>query len=239
MPERLWTSAAEPTSLIVHRYSGPVLAMEEDFNTKIRARYDAPFIDLHRVDMQMAMFERAKELGVDFKLGERVESIDFDKPEITCESGMTGQADLIIAADGLWSKCRSCFLGANDQPLPTGDLAYRVLLKLDDIKDPELRLWVKYPSVHFWIGPEAHAVGYSLRAGEMYNIVLLVPDDLPEGISKQPGSIDQMRELFKNWDPVLNRFLDLVDNVDKWKLMHSKFKYIFRGIQWLTYTSRR
>jgi salicylate hydroxylase len=29
-----------------------------------------------------------------------------------------------------------------------------------------------------------------------------------------------MRRLFKGWDPVLNRFLDHVKSVDKWKLMH-------------------
>ena len=57
----------------------------------------------------------------------------------------------------------------------------------------------------------------------MYNIVLLVPDDLPEGVSRQPGSIEEMRALFKGWDPILSRFLDLVDSVDKWKLMHRKY----------------
>jgi salicylate hydroxylase len=195
--------------------------MEKDFNKNMRAKYKAPFIDLHRVDMQLSLFDRAKELGVEFKLGEKVESIDFDKPEITCVSGLKGNADLIVAADGLWSRCRACYLKSEDAPLPTGDLAYRVVLKLEDITDPELRLWVKYPSCHFWIGPGAHAVGYSLRGGNMFNIVLLVPDDLPEGVSKQSGSVEEMKALFKDWDPVLGRFLDMVDNVEKWKLMHS------------------
>ncbi|KAI1863409.1 uncharacterized protein JN550_009520 [Neoarthrinium moseri] len=220
LPDRLWTSAAEPTSLIIHRYSGEVLLMEKNFDKNIREKYGSPFIDLHRVDMQLSLYERAKELGVEFKLGEKVDSIDFDKPAITCGSGLCLSPDLIVAADGLWSTCRSCYLGTNDLPLPTGDLAYRVVLKLDQITDPELRLWVKYPSCHFWIGPGAHAVGYSLRAGDVYNIVLLVPDDLPEGVRKQAGSTEEMKALFRDWDPVLNRFLDLVDNVEKWKLMH-------------------
>jgi salicylate hydroxylase len=56
----------------------------------------------------------------------------------------------------------------------------------------------------------------------MYNIVLLVPDDLPEGVIRQPGSIKEKKALFKNWDPLLMRFLNLVDHVDKWKLMHRK-----------------
>lgn len=30
----------------------------------------------------------------------------------------------------------------------------------------------------------------------MYNIVLLVPDDLPAGVSRQPGFVEEMRALF-------------------------------------------
>lgn len=203
MPDALWKAAAEPTYLAVHRYSdGKVLAMERDFDKKMRTNYGAPFLDLHRVDLQRALHERATNLGVEFKLGERVKSIDFDLPEVTTESGSKYRSDLIVAADGLWSRCRDCFLKEKDAVLPTGDLAYRVVLTLDEVSDPELRDWIKNPSVHFWIGPGAHAVGYSLRSGEMYNIVLLVPDDLPDGISRQAGSVEEMKDLFKDWDPM-------------------------------------
>lgn len=106
--------------------------------------------------------------------------------------------------------------------MPTGDLAYRVVLEAKDIDDPELREWVERPTVHFWIGPGAHAVGYSMRGGQMYNVVLLVPDDLPSDVSRQAGSVEEMRQLFNDWDPILARFLSQVDKVDKWKLMHSK-----------------
>ncbi|KAL1863066.1 hypothetical protein VTK73DRAFT_6491 [Phialemonium thermophilum] len=231
VPAKLWDSAAEPTYVAVHRYAnGQILALEEDFDKKIRARYDgAPFVDLHRVDLQQALYERAKELGVRFRLGERVVAADFGgdvggkdshRPSVTTQSGAVVSGDLVIAADGLWSACRAAFLGRRDPPQPTGDLAYRVVLSLDKIEDPELRDMVRKPSVHFWIGPRAHAVAYSLRAGTMYNIVLLVPDDLPDGVSRQPGSVEEMRALFSDWDPILGRFLKMVEKVDKWKLMH-------------------
>ncbi|OBT56980.1 hypothetical protein VE04_02568 [Pseudogymnoascus sp. 24MN13] len=194
--------------------------MEKDFNTKISAKYGAPFLDFHRVDLQLALYQRALALGVKFELGQRVQSVDFDLPQVTTASGAKFSSDLIVAADGLWSQSRNCFLDVKDAPLPTGDLAYRVVLSLDDIEDPELREWVSNPSVHFWIGPGAHAVGYSVRAGKMYNIVLLVPDDLPEGVSRQSGSVEEMKVLFKDWDPILTRFLNIVQTVDKWKLMH-------------------
>ena len=144
---------------------------------------------------------------------------------MTIETGERVEGDLVIAADGLWSACRSSFVGRADPPQPTGDLAYRVVLDagvhLKD--DPELYKWVTEPKVHFWVGPGAHAVGYSLRGGRMYNIVLLVPDDLPEGVSRTAGSVEEMRALFEGWDPILTRFLGKVEGVDKWKLMHREY----------------
>jgi salicylate hydroxylase len=187
---------------------------------KMRAKYGAPFLDLHRVDLQKILYERAVHLGVTFRLGARVAKVLPDTSEIIIESGEKYAGDLIVGADGLWSRCRESLLGQKDSPLPTGDLAYRIVLTLDQITDSELREWVSKPSVHFWIGPESHAVGYSLRGGTMYNLVLLCPDDLPKDIARQAGSVAEMRKLFTDWDPILTRFLDQVDTVDKWKLMY-------------------
>lgn len=190
----------------------------------MRRKYDAPFWDLHRVDLQVALYERARQLGVEVRLGARVKDVDFEAPSLCLESGETLTADLIVAADGLWSKCRERFLaakGTSDEPLPTGDLAYRIVLRLEDLEgDQELYDWVSNPSCNFWIGPKSHVVAYSLRGGKMFNIVLLVPDTLPPGVARQPGSLDEMRAIFTDWDPVLNRFLGRVKTVDKWKLMH-------------------
>lgn len=214
---------AVPSSCSVHRYSGKLLVFEEKFAENNMRKYQAPFVDMHRVDTQRLLFDRATQLGVEVRLNTRVASIredDAGRPEITCKDGTVIKAELVVGADGLWSRCRESMLGTNDQPLPTGDLAYRIVLNLDQIQDEELRKWVADPTLHFWIGPKAHAVGYSMRSGTMYNLVLLVPDDLPPDVSRASGSTDEMKALFKNWDPILTRFLDCVTTVDKWRLMH-------------------
>lgn len=252
--DSLWEAAAEPTKLTVHRYSGQVLAHDDAFDKGIRAKYDdAPFVDLHRVDLQQALYARAQDLGVTFNLGERIERIDFDTTTVHSVAGNNYTGDLIVAADGLWSKCREAFEGKKDEPLPTGDLAYRIVLTSDQVADPELKALVENPEVHFWVGPGAHAVAYSVRGGKMYNIVLLVPDNLPPGVSRQAGSVEEMKELFVGWDPMyvhpiqhfevslankviffsLNKFLDCVTSgsIDKWKLMHRKFKYMKDSVQ--------
>lgn len=214
-----------PTTLTVRRYSdGRVLSRTSDFDQDLRTKYGVPFLDLHRVDVQRVLAARAEDLGVELRLGSRVADIDFDTSKLTLESGETLHADLLVGADGLWSKCRERFLLSKNQipdaPLPTGDLAYRIVLDASNITDSSLKPLITDPTVNFWIGPGAHCVAYSLRGGTMYNVVLLCPDDLPPGVARQTASLDEMRKLFESWDPLLNRLLDQVRTVDKWKLMH-------------------
>ena len=119
-------------------------------------------------------------------------------------------------------------LGRSDPPLPTGDLAYRIILDENQIQDPELRSMMTDPGCRVYAGPKAHCMMYSLKGGKQMNIVLLVPDDLPVEVSRQAASTDEMMTLFSGWDPVLKKFLRLVQKVDKWRLMHREDFNIFR-----------
>lgn len=190
----------------------------------MKRKYDAPFWDLHRVDVQRTLAERAEELGVIIRLGARVDNIDFDNANLTLVGGETTQHDLLVGADGIWSKCRQRFLTAKcleeDAPLPTGDLAYRIVLNIDEVQDQSVKNWISKASCQFWIGPNAHVVAYSIRDGTVSNMVLLVPDNLPPDVARQSGSLEEMRAIFTDWDPTLNLFLDQVKTVEKWKLMH-------------------
>ncbi|KAH8691430.1 FAD binding domain protein [Talaromyces proteolyticus] len=220
--DQLESCAATPSALFVRRYDGTqLLAKDEGFQDKIIERYGSPFWDVHRADIQAALIGRAKSLGVDIRLSAEVEDIDFKKAEVRMRNGQTVVGDIILAADGLWSHCRSLFLKQDLQPKPTGDLAYRIVLNIEDVgDDSELQEWLLKPTVNFWIGPGSHVVGYSLRRGQIYNLVLLCPDDLPQDVSRAPGNLEELRKLFESWDPILSKFLACVNSVDKWKLMH-------------------
>ena len=61
---------------------------------------------------------------------------------------------------------------------------------------------ISKPSVTFWAGLCSHAVGYSVRQGRLFNLVLLCPDDLPDTVSIAKGNVGEMKKLFKDWDPM-------------------------------------
>jgi salicylate hydroxylase len=62
-------------------------------------------------------------------------------------------------------------------------------------------------------------VNYVLRGGKLFNMVLLVPDDMPAGANTLSGNVEEMRALYKDWDPRIPKLLALCDSVYKWRLM--------------------
>ena len=218
--------ATSHKSLTVRRFDGTkILAHEPYFQDKILSRYQAPFWGMHRVDLQRTLVARCEEIGVQIHYHSRVIFVDFDNAEVEIEStdGKKVKGDAVICADGIWSATRSQFL-ANSRPAkPTGDLAYRIVIDVSDLSGPdapELRKFIQDEGTNFWIGPGSHAVAYAMRAATVYNIVLLCPDDLPEGITKSGGNLLEMKKLFEQWDPLLQKFLNQVKTTAKWRLTY-------------------
>ncbi|RDL32004.1 uncharacterized protein BP5553_09406 [Venustampulla echinocandica] len=221
--DRLLPFAAAPGCLNVRRFDGTkVLSSTPNFQAQIAERYPGPFWDLHRVDLQHAMVCRCEELGVILRLSSKVVSVDFANAEVTIESGENIQGDVVLCTDGLWSAARSQFLGKQSPPIPTGDLAYRISIDTSTMSGtdaPELKKFIEACHVNFWAGPRTHVASYSVRGGSVFNLGLLCPDDLPPSVAKQEGDLNEMKELFEGWDPILMKFLNQVKTVSKWKLM--------------------
>lgn len=77
---------------------------------------------------------------------------------------------------GMKSICRRLIyqkLNRVDKARPTGDAAYRALIPLDRVTDPDLRKFVTEPIATRWMGPGHHVQGYPIRHGAQYNIVRL------------------------------------------------------------------
>ncbi|EOD47981.1 putative fad binding domain-containing protein [Neofusicoccum parvum UCRNP2] len=196
-----------------------------DFHEYAAACAGAPFWDFHRANLHGALLERAVALGAAVRVNARVEDVVVgvgergEGAEVVLLGGERVSADLVVGADGINSRCREILLGREDPPVQTGDLAYRLLLSTKEMmKDPELRGFVEDPQVNYWMGPDAHAVNYVLRGGELFNMVLLVPDDMPAGATTLEGNVEEMRALYRDWDPRIPKLLTLCESVYKWRL---------------------
>lgn len=157
-----------------------------------------PFWDFHRAHLHRGLLDRACELGAKLFTNCRVDDFVVSEDDTTTtvllSDGREMAADMVVGADGINSKIRECFLGHPDPPQLTGDLAYRLLLDTKQmLADPDLRPFVENPQVNYWVGPDAHAVNYVLKGGELFNMVLLVPDDMPVGAKTTPGNVEEMK----------------------------------------------
>ncbi|RFU25667.1 hypothetical protein B7463_g10672, partial [Scytalidium lignicola] len=184
-------------------------------------KYKSPFWDFHRADLYNCLYDRAIELGADVRINSRVVQLKFPPfndeslgTTVVLSDGRTVTADLVVGADGIASRTRECFLGREDLPTPTGDLAYRVLLDTADLDmDDSFKWLLSTKEVNYWMGPDCHAVSYRLRGGKMVNND--IPDD---GTKTVTGDVQEMRDLFKDWDPRIGKILERCDSVQKWKL---------------------
>lgn len=198
----LQDAAAKPDVLRIQRFSGKLLAQRTDYEHEVQMHYGSPLWGLHRVDLQSALFQRAQELGVAVRLAAQVVDVDFEASTLKLADGERIAGDLLVAADGLWSSTRRRFLGQDAQPQPTGHMAYRILVPVEQVTDADLKAWMAIPRNNLWIGPNTHAVAYSIRRGTLLNVVVLVPDDLAEDAKKERGDMEELRRLLHDWDPM-------------------------------------
>ncbi|RMZ69987.1 salicylate hydroxylase [Pyrenophora seminiperda CCB06] len=208
--DKLLSAVTAPATFSIHRFDGSrILAHRQDYAAELEERHGSPLWCLHRAQLQEALASRAKSLGAEIRLNARVSHVDPDTGEVELESGETVQGQLIVGADGLWSTTRAAlYPDSPDQtplPLPTGDLAYRIIIDRESDQGIDGILHERFfvhPGIHIWVGPGSHAVAYSMQDGRYLNVVLLVPDNLPPLVAKAEGDLNEMHALFHQWDPM-------------------------------------
>lgn len=191
----------------------------------VREKYGAPYYFIHRADLIDALVEAVRRNdSIDVRMGSLVLQYDFAAARVRCEKGWT-QGDLLVCADGIKSRARSAINGRSIEPIDTGDVAYRILVPAKPLlDDPELREYVTNPWAVHWMGPEAHVVGYPLREGELYNIIIDVTHrtDLgtPIGLDEWRAEADsgQLVERFRDWCSPVRKLCALTGTYLKWKL---------------------
>ena len=120
----------------------------------------APLWDFHRADLQRVLLGRVVELDGVISTGMRVVDVEIvEKGGVAvCADGRRFSGDLVVGADGVYSRCREILLGREEKPRVTGDMAYRILLDTKDLlDDSELRDFVADPKVDYWMGEGKHA----------------------------------------------------------------------------------
>jgi salicylate hydroxylase len=122
----------------------------------------APLVHLHRADLHKILLGLIQSWpSVSVCLDAKVTAIDPKAPSLTLQSGETIYGDVVIAADGVYSRMYEHITGDSAPPKPTGVIIYRGLVPAELVlKDPDLRSLVDNPENTAWTGINHLVVTY-------------------------------------------------------------------------------
>ncbi|KAJ6032086.1 hypothetical protein N7540_002818 [Penicillium herquei] len=216
--QKIENEAIAPRNLIIRSHKGDQLHNQIINSDDNESAY--PHLVIHRADFIRVLYEEALELGVHIQLDARVDCVDFKAGSIKLLSGKTFTADIILGADGEHSTCRKLLQGPKNLSQSSGNMVYRVMVPASVITaDPELRCLINPGGIQAWYGPGSHLICYQLDRDDSFNIVLTLP--APAGaptIGPQSADINVLREYFQDWDPRLQKLLELTDQTQCWTL---------------------
>src|SRR5205823_5822110 len=116
------------------------------------ARYGAPYLTIHRADLQRLLLEAARSAGTELRLQTRVAAVEEKSTGVVVrvQGYEHFESDAVVAADGVWSTLREAAL--DDGPAnPSGHIAYRAL-----VAQHELPSKLRSEDVNVWLGPRTH-----------------------------------------------------------------------------------
>lgn len=186
-------------------------------------RYGAPYLILHRADLQRALLQRAEQLpDIDLRLGVQFEDAAAHADGVTVvarrgDNKRQNEAAIgLIGADGLWSAVRNR-LFADVVPKFSGKVAWRGSL------DPTLLPHeFNRGRVQLWLGPNAHLVAYPIRGGRLINLVAIAGGKWNRPGWSEPADAAEVAQFFSTgrWPIAARMMINAVERWSRWALFN-------------------
>ena len=218
LAERLEAAVTVPREIRVLRSHNAREIVRAAIGPGAAFRYGAPYWVVHRGDLQAALVERlqASADGA-LHLGRSVEDFAVHAHGVTVETRTSAgprseHGIALVGADGLWSQMRGRV--GNETPAHfCGRTAWRATVAADLVPQE-----FREPITWLWLGPKAHLVHYSVRAGAAVNIVAIIEDDWQNPGWSEPGVRADILARFSAWAAEPRALLATPDSWSKWAL---------------------
>jgi len=183
------------------------------FDAEMDARFDGPFVNVHRADLHQLL--QSALLPDTIRFGQKIVGIEEAAGglRLTFENGNSTEADIAIGADGIRSKVREIILGV-EEPRFVGRIAPRAVFPSNRIKGTPIRDCTK------WWGPDRHVLAYYMtaRRDEVY-VMAAIPADRWEGDdTPKRSSRDEFLGAIEGFHPDLQRAVEAASDVMVWPI---------------------
>ncbi len=184
-----------------------------------RQRFGAPYIGIHRADLQRVLGGAHGPDGL--HLGHRLVGIVETNNVINIDfaNGHRTEVDILIGADGARSYVRGYVTG-EESAIYSGTSAFRGIVPVRDLPllpDPQ--------ALQFWMGPDAHLLHYAIgKSGKDVNFFAVVegPKHWPNANWIAPASPDEAAVAFAGWHPAVVEMVCAVSHKVRWGLFTVK-----------------
>jgi 6-hydroxynicotinate 3-monooxygenase len=165
-----------PDAFVSRSWDTGETTYELQFDAAIEARFDGPFVNVHRADLHQLLLD-ALEPGT-VRLGHDIADVEETAGgglRLSFKNGAVAEADLAIGADGIRSRMRDIILGPAS-PRFVKRIAPRAIFSTSRLAGTPIRDCTK------WWGPDRHVLAYYMtpRRDEIY-VMGAVPADRWEG----------------------------------------------------------
>ncbi|WP_417671785.1 FAD-dependent oxidoreductase [Roseibium sp.] len=208
----------EPRTILIRSATNGQDLARIPLGTSIEAHHGAPYLVIHRADLQRTLFEKTQETSaIEVRFGCSVEGLrnNSNGLTVTCatEAGHASDIDasVLIGADGVWSKVRET-IPRHAEAAFSGRVAYRATVPADSV-DPDL-----LADTGLWLGSNAHLVHYPIQRGRAFNIVAIVQEDWHEQTWSAPADRNALLSRFSSWAAPARSLLGHPDSWLKWAL---------------------
>ncbi|MGB8819429.1 MAG: FAD-dependent monooxygenase [Rhizobiaceae bacterium] len=190
--------------------------------SQMAAQTGYPFLAIHRADLQSALLSTVMETrGVRLFTGLRCAQArqSAHGVEIDLEGGeqiQTVSGDLLVGADGIWSRTRS-FVRASSEPVFSGYTAFRTTVDASTLP-PALSRLLSGQRVGAFLTKDAHLVAYPLRQSRRLNLVMIARGQEDQKGWDHPFDAAILAKALEKLDPSIQSFLTGISDWRSWPL---------------------
>lgn len=221
--ERLWEVSRSADAMHLYDYLGGLILVQK----MTWPLFGAFAYNGHRGLLHEILFEHAKSLGIEIRMGHQVVEYWEDeangKAGVKIQTGETFDADVIVAADGVKSLARKYVIGYRDNPKPSGYAIYRAWFDAEEhgiVTDPLTNFLTHGDQFHTWVGKDMHVIAVSSRGGKAICFFITHKDNAAvDGDWSSPGKIEDILDLVKDWDPRCAAIICKAPSCIDWKLL--------------------
>ncbi len=185
----------------------------------MRERFGAPYWVVHRADLQTILLDAVRsQPGIRLLMGRTVDGAESGPGQALLSLTNTGgtretlSADLVVGADGIWSKVRHA-IGETGQPTFGRSVVWRATMRREEAP-PELA----GNETGLWLGREGHVVHYPIGGGRLVNVVVIARRRRPVDGWAAPGDRQDLLKSFAAASPNLERLLVVPQQWHLWSV---------------------